>query len=46
VGQGTGLGLSVGYGIIKRHRGDISVKSTEGKGSTFTITLPAEIPAE
>ncbi len=40
VGQGTGLGLSVGYGIIKRHRGDISVKSSEGKGSIFTITLP------
>ena len=40
VGQGTGLGLSVGYGIIKRHQGDISVKSSEGKGSVFTITLP------
>jgi len=41
VGQGTGLGLSVGYGIIKRHQGDISVKSSEGKGSVFTITLPS-----
>lgn len=41
VGQGTGLGLSVGYGIIKRHQGEISVKSNEGKGSVFTITLPA-----
>lgn len=41
VGQGTGLGLSVGYGIIKRHQGDISVKSKLGKGSTFTIKLPA-----
>ena len=40
VGQGTGLGLSVGYGIIKRHHGDIRVKSLPGKGSTFTITLP------
>ena len=40
--KGTGLGLSVSYGIIKSHGGDISVKSSEGKGSTFTITLPAE----
>lgn len=40
VGQGTGLGLSVGYGIIKRHHGDITVKSEPGKGAVFTITLP------
>ncbi|MBU0464270.1 MAG: PAS domain S-box protein [Proteobacteria bacterium] len=42
VGQGTGLGLSVGYGIIKRHQGDISVKSSEEKGTVFTISLPAD----
>ncbi|MCK4768667.1 MAG: PAS domain S-box protein, partial [Desulfobacula sp.] len=42
VGQGTGLGLSVGYGIIKRHQGDIRVKSSEGKGTLFTISLPAD----
>ncbi|MCK5837751.1 MAG: ATP-binding protein, partial [Desulfobacula sp.] len=42
VGQGTGLGLSVGYGIIKRHQGDICVNSSEGKGSVFTINLPGE----
>ncbi|NOX32835.1 MAG: PAS domain S-box protein [Deltaproteobacteria bacterium] len=42
VGQGTGLGLSVGYGIIKRHHGDIKVKSTEGKGTVFTISLPSD----
>jgi PAS domain S-box-containing protein len=42
VGQGTGLGLSVGYGIIKRHQGDISVESIKGKGSTFIINLPGE----
>ncbi len=41
VGQGTGLGLSVGYGIIKRHQGDISVKSSKGKGTVFTISLSA-----
>jgi two-component system, NtrC family, sensor kinase len=39
-GQGTGLGLSVSYGIIKDHHGEISVRSTPGKGSTFTITFP------
>ncbi|CCK78559.1 two-component system sensor histidine kinase NtrB [Desulfobacula toluolica] len=42
VGQGTGLGLSVGYGIIKRHQGDIRVKSSKGKGTVFTISLPAD----
>ena len=42
VGQGTGLGLSVGYGIIKRHQGDIQVKSSKEKGTLFTISLPAD----
>ncbi|MET0406161.1 MAG: ATP-binding protein [Cystobacter sp.] len=40
-GQGTGLGLSVSYGIIARHQGRIDVQSEPGKGSTFTIRLPA-----
>ena len=42
VGTGTGLGLSVSYGIIKKHGGIITVVSSPGKGSTFTIVLPAK----
>ncbi len=38
--QGVGLGLSVCYGFIKDHGGDIVVDSKEGKGTQFTITLP------
>jgi len=38
--KGTGLGLAVSYGIIKKHGGDISVSSTVGKGTTFTVRLP------
>ena len=40
VGKGTGLGLSVSYGIIKNLGGKIEVRSSLGKGSTFTILLP------
>jgi len=40
VGKGTGLGLSITYDIIKKHRGDISVESEPGAGSTFTVRLP------
>ncbi len=39
-GQGTGMGLSVIHGIIEEHGGKIRVESEEGKGTTFTISLP------
>ena len=42
VGEGTGLGLSVTYGIIRDHGGWIHVNSTVGAGSTFTIYIPKE----
>jgi two-component system NtrC family sensor kinase len=42
VGHGTGLGLSVSYGIVERHGGTIWVQSKVGKGSTFKVWLPTE----
>jgi len=40
VGQGTGLGLAVSYGIVQEHAGRMTVDSTPGHGTTFRITLP------
>ena len=39
-GQGTGLGLSLSYDIIKAHGGEIKVETKEGEGSKFIIQLP------
>jgi two-component system NtrC family sensor kinase len=39
-GHGVGLGLAISYGIIKEHKGSISVESNVGKGTTFTVRLP------
>jgi signal transduction histidine kinase len=44
VGEGTGLGLSVTYGIVERHHGTIAVASRPGRGTTFTVTLPVDAP--
>jgi signal transduction histidine kinase len=40
-GQGTGLGLSLSYDIIKAHGGELKVETTEGEGTTFIVILPA-----
>ena len=44
--NGTGLGLSITYGLVKKLGGSISVQSTEGAGTCFTITLPVKIQEE
>lgn len=43
LGKGTGLGLSTTYGIVKDNHGDISVKETGPKGTTFLVTLPLDL---
>jgi signal transduction histidine kinase len=42
LGKGTGLGLAVSYGIIKKHNGTIFAKSEVGKGASFFVRLPQE----
>jgi signal transduction histidine kinase len=40
-GQGTGLGLSLSYDIVKAHGGELKVETKEGEGSHFTVLIPA-----
>ena len=42
VGRGTGLGLSVSYGIVEKHGGHLEVESRKGQGATFTVVLPVQ----
>ena len=40
-GQGTGLGLSLAYDIVKAHGGELKVETKEGEGSAFIISIPS-----
>jgi two-component system, NtrC family, sensor kinase len=44
LGKGTGMGLSIVYGVVKMHAGDITVDSEPGRGTTFTVRIPAGAP--
>jgi signal transduction histidine kinase len=46
VGVGTGLGLWISYNIVQEHRGRLELETAEGKGTTFTITLPTRWPSD
>jgi signal transduction histidine kinase len=43
IGKGTGLGVSISYGIIKDYEGTIDIESQVGCGTTFTLTFPAQL---
>jgi signal transduction histidine kinase len=45
VGEGTGLGLTISYDIIKRHKGELLIDSQVGVGTTFTIRIPVDFEA-
>ena len=44
MGEGTGMGLSIVYGVVKNHQGEIKVHSKVDKGTTFTVQLPLSAP--
>jgi PAS domain S-box-containing protein len=46
VGKGTGLGLSIAYDIVKKHNGEITVRSEVNKGTTFFVRIPAKTPSD
>ena len=43
VGIGTGLGMSITFGIVEKHQGNIYVNSEEGKGTEFSILIPKHL---
>ncbi|WP_324678355.1 substrate-binding domain-containing protein [Hymenobacter sp. GOD-10R] len=46
VAKGSGMGLALATGLVRLHQGELSFTSQPGQGSTFTVTLPLELPAE
>ena len=42
LGKGTGMGLSIVYGVVKMHAGDITVDSDPGKGTSFLVRIPVD----
>jgi len=46
VAKGSGMGLALAMGLVRLHQGELAFTSQPGKGSTFTVTLPLELPTE